>query len=108
MQRIGLAPGTSNPVGGLQVLPFGERATMLTLRSPRLVYAAESRHTNFWQLRSYGGRCSPGRRRPCQFECTTNKHQISRRMVNGSPSLRHAQVRKKSGLQMPTDSVLDK
>jgi Tol biopolymer transport system component len=50
MQRIALAPGTSNPVGGLQVLPFGERATMLTLRSPRLVYAAESRDTNFWQL----------------------------------------------------------
>jgi Tol biopolymer transport system component/DNA-binding winged helix-turn-helix (wHTH) protein len=50
MQGIVLAPGTSHPVGGLQVLPFGERATMITSRSGKLVYSAKSRDTNLWRL----------------------------------------------------------
>jgi Tol biopolymer transport system component/DNA-binding winged helix-turn-helix (wHTH) protein len=60
MQRIALAAGTSNPVGGLEVLPFGERATVITAsRSGRLVYSAESRDTNLWRLNLTGGGAAP-------------------------------------------------
>lgn len=60
MQRIALAPGTSNPVGGLEVLPFGERATVITAsRSGRLVYSAQSRDTNLWRLNLTGHHATP-------------------------------------------------
>jgi Tol biopolymer transport system component len=51
LERIPLSRGTIAPAGQPVLLPFGERATAITLsRTGRLVYSAALLDTNFWKL----------------------------------------------------------
>ena len=50
LERLDLSP-SSKPAGRPQVLPFGERATQITIgRTGRMVYSALLRDANFWKL----------------------------------------------------------
>ena len=50
LERLALSP-SSKPAGQPQVLPFGERATQISIaRNGRIVYAVLLRDANFWKL----------------------------------------------------------